>query len=1145
MQELELDFGIEHTGYRLAFFQCLNWGTFDNHIVTLKVDGKNSLLTGTNGSGKTTLVDGLLTLLVPAKNRTYNLSSGNEGKSGRTEESYVLGTYSTSKNKDDYSASKKTLRDKNCQSILLATFSNETAANSLTLMQIRYFSSNGTMKKQYFIIEGSLTIEMLQENKLGYNPTSNWIQEIKKTFSDFEINTFDTFKRYSYEFSKKFGFRSQDKALKIFSQTVGMKDLTDLNEFIRTKMLDEEDIYSQYLKILKNYHNLMELKNIIDKEEIQIDILQRIKETGIKFLNNENILFNKKQTRDKVLPIWEAQTAFELLTNDIKYITEQKEIEEDKVDQLKDRKRALYDEIEDIKMTLHSDERTNRIVELKKNRDLIKSIINQKEPNKSRYMKIVESLGLPFPNDNIEFNKNKKTAQDKIEIIKGECERLEEERSALISEKGHWLSQKTDYEKQLEAIQNKESNIPLNYLLIRDQLCEDTNLAIDDIRYVGELIQVKEECLEKSSAIESILQPFALTLLTLPQNLTKVATWLNDHKLKERIEVIVIENMIAPTIIKGDDKDQLSLLENDDDEILFEEQLPIHLNMMVEIKENYEYSYFLSQLLEKNFKLELTQNKHILFDRDGVFSDEALAHCNKKLIKGITDEEQDFRVLGWDTGKKKARLKDNISNLSSMIKSIEEDITHYVSKISKLYKTKQYCESIQNFEDFEKINTHKEEDQIAAIDSQLIELSEETSDLAILEEKLRESQQTYFDMDEEIRRIDKNIGASDHALEIKRAQKENYQQVLDTDLTSFFEPISDLVIDYSIPTKFANVEEIARKKANIETQINIEINSLSKEVIASEKALMNHMNSFIRPSQDYLAKYPSWTYDTKDLTIDTSALKMYEALLDKLQKDSLPSYKEQFKKLQTSQMEKDIVDLNTGLNRWDKNIKTNIKELNESLDALDYQKDPKTKIRITLESVKDSDIRLFKKLLDAAQPDKGIMLKSNQEEMENERFMMAVEKLILKLKNDDNFTMKVLDVRKWHNYAVEEYLVETNEQYRFYADSNGISGGQKAKLAYTILAAAVAHQFDVFNTDNKSKAFRFVIIDEAFSKSDDTNSKYALNLFKAMDLQFMVVTPMDKVNLVEPFIETIQVAVCEDNKHSFVHSLKKEELIND
>jgi len=53
-----------------------------------------------------------------------------------------------------------------------------------------------------------------------------------------------------------------------------------------------------------------------------------------------------------------------------------------------------------------------------------------------------------------------------------------------------------------------------------------------------------------------------------------------------------------------------------------------------------------------------------------------------------------------------------------------------------------------------------------------------------------------------------------------------------------------------------------------------------------------------------------------------------------------------------------------------------------------------------------------------------------------------------------------------------------------------------------------------------------------------------MDLFKAMDLQLMVVTPMDKVNLVEPYIDSVQITVCEDGKHSFVHSIKKEELEN-
>ena len=51
-------------GFRLMRFEVLNWGTFDQQIWHLAVEGDNSLLTGNIGSGKSTLVDGLTTLLV-------------------------------------------------------------------------------------------------------------------------------------------------------------------------------------------------------------------------------------------------------------------------------------------------------------------------------------------------------------------------------------------------------------------------------------------------------------------------------------------------------------------------------------------------------------------------------------------------------------------------------------------------------------------------------------------------------------------------------------------------------------------------------------------------------------------------------------------------------------------------------------------------------------------------------------------------------------------------------------------------------------------------------------------------------------------------------------------------------------------------
>jgi uncharacterized protein YPO0396 len=1142
MQELELDFGIEHTGYRLSYFQAFNWGTFDSHIVTLSTDGKNSLLTGTNGSGKTTLVDGLLTLLVPSNYRSYNLSSGESGKSGRTEESYVLGTYSTEKNEDDYSSSKKTLRDKTCHSILLADFCNATASHSLTLMQIRYFATNGTMKKQFFIIEGDFKIEMMNEKKVGYNTSANWIADLKKAFPELNITSFDTFKRYSYEFSKLFGFRSLDKALRIFSQTVGMKDLTNLNDFIRTKMLDEDDITEKYKSLLDNYHNLMDLKNTIDKEEKQIEILNDIKDTGRRFEISQQKQMAKTYNRDQLLPIWEAQTSIEYINNDIEHFSAKKDEFSINLENLENEKNDLSNQIDQIKDTLRADDRMRQIDDLKRNRQLLKNNINQKLPIKRKYEKNIETVGFELPLDEVAFESNKAQASQKMELVDFEIGKLNDINTDLSVERSTFNTESSKLKKQLDAIANRESNIPLEYLDLRDRMCIETDLNSDDIKYIGELIQIQENCLDLSTSIETILNPLALSLIVLPQNLQKVSTWLLEHELEKRIEIVVIKNVSEPKIIKGDDKDQMSFL--NDDEILFEEETrPIYLDMMLEIKENFEYGLFLKKLLEDNYHLEIQEKEHVLFDSVDTFSEQGMAHTKTRIIKGITADAIDFRVLGWDTGKKKARLKEGIKNLTSVINDIDDEIRKNYTKIKHQNSIKKALEDIKESGSFKDIDTSSEERHIETIDTQLMELSESTGDLEELKIKLDDLVLKFQEASSLRDEALKNLNMAETILEQRIASKKQHYQVIEgRDLTSFFEPLAQMIMDYDIPKKFGNLDEIITVHRNLEKRINIELRDIENELTAARSALITQMTKFIRPGADLNNRFPTWTADTDDLRADPDCLSLFESKLEKLEKDSLPRFKAEFADHQTRQIKNDLISLNTTLNRWNKNIRANINELNDSLSALDYQKGPDTKIRLTLENVKDAEIKQFKRLLLNAQPDVGAaVLGKKGEDDANARFMEAVETLIKKLKSKDNYANKVLDVRKWHNYAVEEYLVDTNKQYRFYADSAGISGGQKAKLAYTILAAAIAHQFDVFNVSNKSKAFRFVIVDEAFSKSDDSNSKYAMNLFKAMDLQLMVVTPMDKVNLVEPYIESIQVTLCEDSKHSFVHNIKKDE----
>ncbi len=230
--------------------EVFNWGTFDEQIHTITPNGETSLLTGANGSGKTTFVDALLTLIVPEKRyRFYNQSSGSEKKGDRTEDTYVMGGYGTI-NSDTGVTKTLYLRENRDEaySILLANFTNE-AQQEVTLFQVRYFT-NGDMQKRFGIAHKSLRIETdFKPFDLG----NAWKRRIDQQYnkgSRKQVEWFDAASKYANRMVDVLGMQSI-QALTLFNQTVGIKVLGNLDDFIRTHMLEPRDMESSFQE-LKN-----------------------------------------------------------------------------------------------------------------------------------------------------------------------------------------------------------------------------------------------------------------------------------------------------------------------------------------------------------------------------------------------------------------------------------------------------------------------------------------------------------------------------------------------------------------------------------------------------------------------------------------------------------------------------------------------------------------------------------------------------------------------------------------------------------------------------------------------------------------------------------------------------------------------------
>jgi len=289
----------------------------------------------------------------------------------------------------------------------------------------------------------------------------------------------------------------------------------------------------------------------------------------------------------------------------------------------------------------------------------------------------------------------------------------------------------------------------------------------------------------------------------------------------------------------------------------------------------------------------------------------------------------------------------------------------------------------------------------------------------------------------------------------------------------------------------------------------------------------------------------STTYplETQEVDVAVEAAGDYRAMLERLRADDLPRFEARFKELLNENTIREVANFQSQLARERETIKERIAHINASLTQIDYNSG--RYIVLEAQSASDADIRDFQSELRACT--EGALTGSDDAQYSEAKFLQ-VRRIIERFRGregqsegDRRWTAKVTDVRNWFVFAASERWREDDSEHEHYADSGGKSGGQKEKLAYTVLAASLAYQFGLEWGAVRSRSFRFVVIDEAFGRGSDESAQYALRLFAQLNLQLLIVTPLQKIHIIEPYVAAVGFVHNEDGRASVLRNLTIEE----
>ena len=286
-----------------------------------------------------------------------------------------------------------------------------------------------------------------------------------------------------------------------------------------------------------------------------------------------------------------------------------------------------------------------------------------------------------------------------------------------------------------------------------------------------------------------------------------------------------------------------------------------------------------------------------------------------------------------------------------------------------------------------------------------------------------------------------------------------------------------------------------------------------------------------------------WPVETAEADVSIEAVPEYRRLLASLQDDDLPRFEANFKTLLNENTIREVASFQAQLNKERAQINERIDIINRSLRAIDFNLN--RYICLLAEAAQDADVRSFRE--DLRTCTEGALTGSQDEQYSEAKFLQ-VKAIIGRFRGrdgqseiDERWTRKVTDVRNWFAFSASERWREDDKEYEHYSDSGGKSGGQKEKLAYTVLAASLAYQFGLEWGEKRSRSFRFVVIDEAFGRGSDESTRYGLELFQRLNLQLLIVTPLQKIHVIERFVASVGFVHSQDGQRSMLRHLSIEE----
>ena len=1121
----ELDFSASDalTGFRLTRLEVFNWGTFDKRVWTLELGGRNGLLTGDIGSGKSTLVDAVTTLLVPAQRIAYNKAAGADARE-RSLRSYVLGHYKSERNETSGNAKPVALRGQNSYSVILGVFHNAGFDQTVTLAQVFWMKDAfGQPERFYAVADKPLSLAT------DFANFGTEIAQLRKRLRKSGVELFDSFPPYGAYFRRRFGIDGE-QAMELFHQTVSMKSVGNLTDFVRHHMLEPFDVAPRIDALIAHFDDLNRAHEAVLKAKQQVQLLAPLVDDCDRHAAQTGVAEELRQCREALKPHF-AALKIALLDERLGLLAENLNSEKVKVERSEALKASQQSRERELRLSIAASG-GDRIARIGDEIARKQTEIERRRANAGRYDELRRLLGLLQVADAEDLLAQQQSCVQLQDVATHRADEVQNELTELGVSFQQGRLEREALSAEITSLKARRSNIDGQQIAMRAALCGALALREDAMPFAGELIQVREGERDWEGAVERLLHGFALSLLVPDVHYAQVAEWVDQTQLKGRLVYFRV---------RASTRSELPSLH------------PDSLVRKLSVKPDSPFYKWLDREIAHRFDVACCSTQE-QFRRET----KAITRAGQIKAAGERHEKDDRHrlddrsryVLGWSNVAKIAALENKLRVLEAQLATIGGKIAALQQEQKAINERLGTLAKLVEYRDFAELDW-------SAVALEVAKLEDERSKLKAASNVL----QTLMD---QLTTLEGELAKTEGQLAAHRDKRAKTEQKA-SDAEALRKQTQLLLADPDAPGQAAHAKRLADLQMQALGEHALTVEScdnrerdmrdwLQKTIDAEDARIKRLRDRIIDAMRSFSTRYP---LETQEVDVSVEAAGDYRTLLDKLAADDLPRFEARFKELLNENTIRELAHFNSQLRRERETIKERIARINQSLTQIDYN--PGRYIVLVAQLAVDADVRDFQTdLRDCLDGSLGDVRSEANNEADNSNASQYSEARFLQVKHiierlrgregqgeqDRRWTAKVTDVRNWFVFAASERWREDEREHEHYSDSGGKSGGQKEKLAYTILAASLAYQFGLdlqVSGETRSRRFHFVVIDEAFGRGSDESAQYGLKLFQKLNLQLLIVTPLQKIHIIEPFVASVGFVHNEEGRASMLRNLSIEE----